>query len=68
MVSKIKKRFVAGAVCPKCKALDSIMLYFENNVEKISCVHCDYHESQTDNKVAAATRSNENVIGVFKPE
>ncbi|NCP65138.1 MAG: YheV family putative metal-binding protein [Paraglaciecola sp.] len=68
MVKKIKKRFVAGAVCPKCKATDSIMLYFENNVEKIECVHCDYHEAQTDKQVSAATRSNESVIGVFKPE
>ena len=68
MSNKIKKRFVAGAVCPKCKALDSIMLYFENNVEKIECVHCDYHESQVDKKVGAASKGGDGVIGVFKPE
>jgi uncharacterized metal-binding protein (TIGR02443 family) len=44
------------------------MLYFENNVEKIRCVNCDYSESQADTKVKDASRANENVIGVFKPE
>lgn len=68
MTNKTKKRFVAGATCPQCKALDTIMLFFENNVEKIECVKCDYHESQTDKKVTKATRSSESVIGVFKPE
>ncbi|MGJ8679130.1 YheV family putative zinc ribbon protein [Paraglaciecola sp.] len=68
MVNKTKKRFVAGATCPQCKSLDTIMLFFENNVEKIECVKCDYHESQTDKQVTQATRASENVIGVFKPE
>jgi len=68
MEKKLKKRFIAGAVCPKCKAKDTIMLYLQNNVEKIECIECDYMEAQTDKQVTAATRSNENVIGVFKPE
>jgi uncharacterized metal-binding protein (TIGR02443 family) len=68
MTNKIKKRFVAGAVCPKCKTTDTLMLYFENNVEKIQCVSCGYSKSQTDDEVSAASRSSENVIGVFKPE
>ncbi|MFT2092248.1 MULTISPECIES: YheV family putative zinc ribbon protein [Paraglaciecola] len=68
MVNKTKKRFVAGATCPKCRALDTIMLYFENNVEKLQCVECDYSESQTDKNVTKATRTSESVIGVFKPE
>ncbi|MGS2721093.1 YheV family putative zinc ribbon protein [Paraglaciecola aestuariivivens] len=68
MQKKIKKRFVAGATCPKCRALDTIMLYFENNIEKLQCVKCDYAESQADQKVSQATRNNESVIGVFKPE
>jgi uncharacterized metal-binding protein (TIGR02443 family) len=68
MVNKIKKRFVAGATCPKCRAMDTVMLYFENNVEKIQCVKCDYQDSQTNKKVTQATRTSENVIGVFKPE
>jgi uncharacterized metal-binding protein (TIGR02443 family) len=42
-------------------------LYYENNVEKLECVACGYNEAQTDEKVSAATRENENVIGIFKP-
>lgn len=67
MIQRTKKRFVAGAVCPKCQAMDTIMLFFEENVEKLECIECGYHESEADKKVAGATRKNENVIGVFKP-
>lgn len=67
MSKKHKKRFVAGATCPKCQSFDSIMLYFENNVEKLECVKCGYAESQTDKQVSAVKRENESVIGVFKP-
>ncbi|RDV24859.1 DNA-binding protein [Alteromonas aestuariivivens] len=68
MQKRTKRRFIAGATCPKCKATDTIMLFFENNVEKLECVKCGYAESQTEQPVASATRQNENVIGVFKPE
>ncbi len=67
MNNKIKKRFVAGAICPSCKSMDTIMLFFENNVEKLACVNCDYSESQTEKQVDDAKRQNESVIGVFKP-
>ncbi|MFT6085543.1 MAG: putative metal-binding protein (TIGR02443 family) [Glaciecola sp.] len=67
MSNKNRKRFIAGATCPSCKKIDSLMLYFENNVEKLACVRCDYKETQTDPKVASATRASESVIGVFKP-
>lgn len=67
-MSSQRKRFIAGATCPKCKAMDTIMLYFENNVEKIKCTQCDYAESQADKNVQKASRKTENVIGVFKPD
>lgn len=67
MSKKQKKRFVAGATCPECKGFDTIMLYFENNVEKLECVSCGYQETQTDDKISEQHRTNENVIGVFKP-
>lgn len=44
------------------------MLFMENNVEKIQCTQCDYQETKSDEAVEAETRTNENVIGVFKPE
>lgn len=68
MTKRQRKRFIAGARCPKCKSLDTIMLYFENNIEKIKCTECDYAESQAEPKVQDVARKNENVIGVFKPD
>ncbi|BAJ00486.1 conserved hypothetical protein [Shewanella violacea DSS12] len=61
----MKKRFVAGAKCPKCKAMDSIVLFKEQGVETIECVECDYREQQTDEKVAK--KASGDIIGVFKP-
>ncbi|GGW90874.1 YheV family putative zinc ribbon protein [Alteromonas halophila] len=68
MQKRTKRRFIAGATCPKCQALDTISLFFENNIEKLECVACGYSESQTGGTTGAATRKNEDVIGIFKPE
>jgi uncharacterized metal-binding protein (TIGR02443 family) len=68
MNKKTKKRFIAGATCPNCKKLDTLMLYFENNVEKLECVSCDYKETQTSQEVTAASKTASGVIGVFKPD
>ncbi|MCW3172495.1 YheV family putative zinc ribbon protein [Shewanella subflava] len=65
-MAKIKKRFVAGAKCPKCGAKDSILLFKENNIETIECTDCDYREQQTD--IAVPKQAAGNMIGVFKPE
>ncbi|WP_299492127.1 YheV family putative zinc ribbon protein [uncultured Shewanella sp.] len=66
MNTKIKKRFVAGAKCPKCKAKESIVLFKENGVETVECIECDYREQQTDEKVEK--KATGDVIGVFKPD
>lgn len=68
MSTQFKKRFIAGASCPKCKAIDSVMLYMENDVEKIECVECHHQQSQVSDDVAKAAQLPEQVIGVFKPE
>ncbi|OKY27581.1 MULTISPECIES: YheV family putative zinc ribbon protein [Thalassotalea] len=62
-----KKRFIAGASCPKCHALDTMALFKEHDVEKVSCVKCGYQMSQPEEHVEKDTRNNEQVIGVFKP-
>ncbi|MBT4883863.1 MAG: YheV family putative zinc ribbon protein [Glaciecola sp.] len=67
MTNKLRKRFIAGATCPKCKSIDSIMLYFENNVEKLQCVKCDYKDVQSATDVSAQVAASADVIGVFKP-
>ncbi|WP_017444322.1 YheV family putative zinc ribbon protein [Gayadomonas joobiniege] len=63
-----KKRFIAGAVCPKCKQQDTLMLFFEQGVEQIECVECGHQQSQTSNEVKQASGAQSQVIGLFKPE
>ncbi|MGL4476526.1 MAG: YheV family putative zinc ribbon protein [Shewanella sp.] len=65
-MTKIKKRFVAGARCPKCQAQDSILLFKEHGIETVECTECDYRDQQTDAKVTK--QASGAVIGVFKPE
>ena len=36
------RRFVAGAICPKCKKVDTIALSADD--KKIFCVSCDFEE------------------------
>lgn len=68
MQNRKKKRFIAGASCPKCKAIDTMMLFLENNVEKVECVQCGYQMAQPGTEIERAARPAETVIGVFKPE
>jgi hypothetical protein len=68
VTKQTKKRFIAGAVCPICKAIDTMALTKENNVEKVTCVACGEQMTQPQEHVEKKTRSNEQVIGVFTPE
>jgi uncharacterized metal-binding protein (TIGR02443 family) len=62
-----KKRFIAGATCPKCKEIDTLMLYKENDVEQVECVECHHKQSQVSDDVAKAAVEPTQVIGIFKP-
>ena len=68
MTQRKRKRFIAGAKCPKCQKQDTLMLYFENNVEKMECVSCGYQQSQTKQDVTTAAKGSADVIGLFKPD
>lgn len=37
-----KKRFIAGATCPKCKQIDRIVTYNADAVEYRECVACGF--------------------------
>ncbi len=39
------KRFIAGAVCPRCGEMDSIRTYSDDECEYKECVRCDYEDS-----------------------
>ena len=40
------KRFVAGAVCPRCGEMDTIRVYRNEIREYRECVKCDYIDGQ----------------------
>lgn len=63
-----RKHFIAGAVCPRCHARDSLRQYMAQGVRHVECVSCDYHEVQSPPEVERRQRDKEQVIGVFKPD
>ena len=44
MSKEIKKRFIAGVVCPKCSAMDTIRMYQQDGKEIRECVACDFSD------------------------
>ncbi|MEM6161121.1 YheV family putative zinc ribbon protein [Erwinia sp. P6884] len=64
----MRKRFIAGATCPKCQAKDTLALWQENNVDVVECVKCGHQMREADKQVREQVRTNEQVIGIFHPE
>ncbi|MFT4844759.1 MAG: putative metal-binding protein (TIGR02443 family) [Cellvibrionaceae bacterium] len=42
MTEKIVKRFIAGAVCPRCAEMDKLMMYKRDGKDFRECVNCDF--------------------------
>ena len=42
----VPKRFIAGAICPRCAAMDRIRAWEQNGVRYRDCVSCDFFEQQ----------------------
>ncbi|WP_148251966.1 YheV family putative zinc ribbon protein [Aidingimonas lacisalsi] len=38
------KRFIAGAICPRCSAMDRIKAWEQNGIRYRECVSCDFFE------------------------
>ena len=49
MTFKTKKRFIAGAACPKCAALDKLMTYKEDDKDFRECVACGFKDEMRFN-------------------
>ena len=41
----VTKRFVAGAVCPRCAAMDKLRTWRDQGREYRGCVSCGYEDS-----------------------
>ncbi|MBY4676508.1 YheV family putative zinc ribbon protein [Marinobacterium arenosum] len=39
------KRFIAGAVCPRCGEMDKLRMYRDETREYRECVSCDFSDS-----------------------
>lgn len=62
-MSKIIKRFIAGAVCPKCGEQDVLQTYRENDEEYRECVDCGFKD-----KLVFKSNMNELTTRVNKTE
>ncbi len=38
------KRFIAGAVCPRCQSLDTIFVHAQDDKRLRGCVACDFKD------------------------
>ncbi len=61
----IKKQFIAGAECPQCSALDTLVLWQENESKRFECVACHYQqqlEQSESSSEQVTTQRGENLI------
>lgn len=43
------KRFIAGAVCPRCAEMDKLVMYTDDQNQQVrECVRCGYQDVMTD--------------------
>ncbi len=64
----MKRRFIAGVVCPKCEQMDKIQMYDDDNHQRWrECVSCGFKELLIDQPSDTAeelkTRVNKPVAG-----
>ncbi|WP_409308581.1 YheV family putative zinc ribbon protein [Pectobacterium sp. B1J-3] len=64
----MRKRFIAGAVCPKCQAQDTLAVGREGETEVVTCVKCGYHQRQSETASASSERPAQEIIGIFHPD
>lgn len=64
----VRKRFIAGAVCPQCQAEDSLAMWQENNIDIVECVKCGHQMREVDKHAREHVREQEQVIGIFHPD
>ncbi|MDD0976532.1 YheV family putative zinc ribbon protein [Pseudomonas fontis] len=70
-MSKTKKRFIAGAVCPACSEPDKLMMWSEDSVPHRECVACGFSDTLNEQGLSVpkelGTRVNHEQPKVAKP-
>lgn len=64
----VRKRFIAGAVCPGCQTQDALAVWREDGNEVVACVRCGYQMQETDKEVRNHVHNSAQVIGIFHPD
>ena len=44
-VTEKKRRFIAGAICPRCGELDRLVVFTRDGRDYRACVSCDFEEA-----------------------
>ena len=59
-MTKVVKRFIAGAVCPRCGEMDKLVVYRQDEKDCRECVSCDFAEETLFSQPSAEleTRAN----------
>ncbi|MFT5691425.1 MAG: putative metal-binding protein (TIGR02443 family) [Oceanicoccus sp.] len=48
--NNVIKRFIAGAVCPRCAEMDKLLMYLNDQDQQVrECVRCNYQDVMTEN-------------------
>ena len=65
----IKRRFIAGAKCPKCQAMDRVVMRTSGDDEWIECIDCGYSENRPTHVDEPQPPAAPDEVGViqFKP-
>ncbi|PWB31624.1 DNA-binding protein [Pseudomonas sp. SDI] len=70
-MSKTKKRFIAGAVCPACSEPDKLMMWNEEGVPHRECVACGFSDTLNEQGLSVpkelGTRVNQAQPAAAKP-
>lgn len=61
----IKKRFIAGAVCPHCEQIDRICVFQISGRKFAECVSCGFKQAQPDEQIPNNDKASEHKHKIF---
>lgn len=66
MTGKINRRFIAGAVCPRCAKMDKLVMFRENGKDYRECVSCGFTDTMRFRPPARELETRVNVTEEMK--
>ncbi|MGS2718388.1 YheV family putative zinc ribbon protein [Eionea flava] len=64
----MKKRFIAGAVCPRCSEMDRLVTYKEDDKEFRECVSCGFKDEMRFKQQTRELDTRVNVLETQRTE